>query len=294
MIDEIKENPKLVIILLITGVVAVIIFAIFMLVLVWSPKPNTRNTDITNQNINMKLGNYVTKYVTEKDVVEKYCKNILNTFSGGDVNLINNIMLPEYLTFRGIDKSGLKDALKQKGVLEKILKFTDYKVTYHPKYGKIFEVNIATYDNTYNDKMLIIEKSPNDYKVSFDGFIGQDNNIKSMTIDGLKLDISEMKELSTITSIKLTLTNVSGHNIIINKENNYENIYLKLTTNSEVRMSSTWLAGETKELTNGYVVNLNSEFVTTGLTNGLGKSIVIKNVYDALAKETKDIEFLIN
>ncbi|MDD2375854.1 MAG: hypothetical protein PHD15_01185 [Clostridia bacterium] len=296
MIDEIRDNPKLAIILLLTGILAVVIFAIFMLVLVWSPKKSYNDTtnNITNQNNNLELGNYIMTYINEKDVIEKYCENILNTFATNDVTLINNIMLPEYLVFRDINKSGLKDALTQKGVLGKILKFSDYKVANHPKYGKVLEINITTYDNTYNDKMLVIQKSPNDYKVSFDGFIGLDKNVKSVVIDGLKLDINEIKELSTLTSIKFTLTNVSGHSIIINKENNYENVYLQLTTNSEVRMSSTWLAGEIKELTNGYVVNLNTEFVTSGLTSGLAKSIVIKNVYDTLAKETKDIEFPIN
>lgn len=296
MRDEIRDNPRLLVVLLVTGVTAIVIFAIFMLILVWSPKEKSETTknNTTHQLKDLKLGNYRMAYTDEKAVVEQYCKEILNTFAGADTNLINNIILPEYLTFRGIDKSSLDSSLRQKGLLGKMLQFSSYKVVNHPKYGKIFEVSIASYDGTYSDKMLIIQKSPNDYKVSFDGFIGLDRNTRSFTIEGVKLDISEIKELATSVSMKIKLTNVSGHNIIVNKENNYENIYLQLTTGTELRMSSTWLAGETKELTNGYIVNLNTEFITSGLASGMANKIIIKNVYDSISKETKDIVFSIN
>jgi|GEM_PF-2347897 len=296
MRDEIKDNPRLFVAVLITAVVAAVILCIFILILVWSPKKvsEVTNNDITHQQDNLKLGKYKTVYTDEKMVIEDYCEEILNSFNSSDVNLINNIVLPEYLTFLNVDKSGLISALKSKGVLGKMLKFSSYKVATHLKYGKIFEVTITSYDNSYNDKIWIIEKSPNDYKVSFDGFIGLDNHVKTMTVQGLKLEINQVKEFITSTSIKLTLTNVAGHNIIINPDNNYENIYLQLTTGTEIRLNSTWLSGETKELTNGYVINLNTEFVTSGLTAGLAKNIVIKNVYDSISKETKDIVFPIN
>lgn len=296
MLDEIKDNPKLLVIVLVTGLVAVSIFAIFLLVSIWLPNNTSESVgnDSVSQQNTTKFGSYNRIYVDEKTLVEKYCNNILNTFASNDLGLINNIILPEYLEFRGTNKDGLKSVLTQKGVLGKLLQFSSYKVVDHPRYGKIFEVNIQSYDNTYSDKMLIMQKSPNDYKVSFDGFIGLNKDVKSVTIDGLKLDITEIKEFTTLTSIKFTLTNISGHNIIINKENNYENVYLQLTTGTEIRMNSTWLSGETKELTNGYEVNLNTEFVTSGISSGVARNIVIKDIYDTLSRETKDIVFPIN
>lgn len=294
MIDEIKENPRLLVIVLVTGVVAVTIFAIFLLIIVWTPKTNIVDNNGIIVSEDIKIGRYNMPYINENAIVERYCRNILNTFSGGDINLISGVILPEYLEFRGINKSEINTILTQKGLLGKILKFSDYKVATHPMYGRVFEVSISSHDGTYSDKMFIIQKSPNDYKVSFDGFIGSKNNVKTSTIDGLRLEINQMKELTTLISTKITLTNVSGHTITINKDNNYENIYLKLSTGSEIRMSSTWLSGETKELVNGHAVNLNAEFVTSGLSSGLAKSIIIKNVYDNISRETKDIEFEIN
>lgn len=292
MEEEIRENPRLLVIVLSTAAVAVAIFAIFLLTLVWSPIQDTDKVEDTEEIIK-KVGTFNRLYINEKDVVENYCRNVLNIFASGDINLINEIILPEYLEFRNIDKSKLKTALNQKGVLGKMLNFSSYKSITHPKFGRIHEVNISTYDNSYSDKMLIIQKSPNEYKVSFDGFIGLSRDVNSVTVDGLRLDIKEVKELATVTYIKLSLTNVSGHNITINKDNNYENIYLKLMTNSEIRMNTNWLSGETVELTSGYVVNLDSEFVTAGFNSGVGKSIILKNVYDNLSKESKDIEFSI-
>lgn len=294
MIDEIRENPKLLVIVLVTGLVAVVILAIFLLIVVWTPEKNTVDENGIIITDNMKLGRYNMPYINENTIVERYCRDILNTFSGGDYNLINSIILTEYLQFRGINKTEINTVLTQKGLLGKILKFSDYKVATHPMYGRIFEVNISSHDGTYSDKMYIIQKSPNDYKVSFDGFIGKKDNVKTSTIDGIRLEIKQMKELTTMVSMQLTLTNVSGHTITINKDNNYENIYLKLSTGSEIRMSSTWLSGETKELVNGHAVNLNAEFVTSGLSSGLAKTIIIKNVYDNISRETKDMEFEIN
>lgn len=295
MRDEIKDNPGLVVVLLVTGIVAAVIFCIYLLAIVWFP---TKDSTIINNgsinNINLKLGEYSRTYINENTVIENYCKQILNIFSGGDMNLIKNIILPEYLSFRGINDSQLEATLKQKGILGKMLQFSSYSVVTHPKYGKIFEVNIRSYDNSYSDKMLVIQKSPNDYKVSFDGFIGLDKDARSIVNSGLKLDINEIKEQVTLISMKFTLTNISGHNIIINRENNYENIYIELTSGAEVRINSNWLAGETKELTNGYVVNLNTEFITTGLNNGVIKKMTLKNVYDTISRETKDLEFQIN
>lgn len=290
MEDELRENPRLLVIVLATAAVAVGVFAIFLLILVWTPDTGTDALDNPRE-VKQKLGTFTRQYINEKDVVERYCKDILNIFASGNMDLVKRIVLPEYLEFRNITSSDLQRVLTQKGVLGKTLDFTTYSALTHPKYGRVYEVNVQAFDGSYSDKMLIIQKSPNDYKVSFDGFVGLSKETKSVTRDGLKLEIKEIKELTTVTTVKFTLTNESGRSIFINKENNYENVYLKLITGSEIRMNSSWLSGQTLELTNGYVVNLDAEFVTSGFSSGSGKSIVIKNIYDSLSKENKDIEF---
>ncbi|MEG1990100.1 MAG: hypothetical protein RR144_03790 [Clostridia bacterium] len=293
MFDEIKENPKLLGIITITSIFAILILVIFLIVIIWMPKSKD-NKELTVKNDDkIVLGNYTQIDMTEKKVIEKYSREILNIFSSNDELQLNYIVLPEYLKFRNIGKSELKKVLTQKGIIGKKIRLSDYKAMINPRYGKIFEINVQSYDNLYSDKLLLIQKSPNNYKISFDNFIGLNTNVKSCVKEGFKLDISEIKELTTMVSINMTITNISGHSIIINKENNYENIYLRLATGAEVRMGSVWLGGETKELITGNTYNLKCEFALEGFNSGSAKSIIIKNVYDTLTKETKDIEFLI-
>jgi len=290
MKDEIENNPRLFVIVLMTGVVATVIFGIFMLIIVWSPDKNQEIEKTETK----QLGNFTLKNVTTETVLNGYSVEILNNLYGGNMDLINNMVLPEYYSFKGINKSELKNLLMQKGLIGNTLQCSSYRTINHPKYGRIFEVTASNITNTYSDKIIVIEKSPGDFKISFDGFIGLDTTKKTTTIDGLKLDIMEIKEQTTITSINIKLTNVSGHTIILNKSNSYENIYLNLSSGSEIRTNTTWLSGASKELTNGSVINLDVEFLTSDLNKGFRKSLVIKDVYDTISKENKSIEYMIN
>lgn len=293
MRDEINENPRLFAIVCIISIVATVILAIFLLFIVWFPDRKKNIKQFSENDVEMKLGTYKPIFVSEKEVLEDYINYTLAVFAGGDEILLNEIVLPEYLTYKGIGKSELKKLLTKKGVIGKKLIFSDYRVTLNPRYGKIFEVDFKSYDGLFSDKLLIIEKSPNNFKISFDNFVGLDTKPKTYTKEGFRLNITEIKELTTIVSLKVTITNVSGHNMIINRENNYENIYLRLSTMSEIRMSSNWLSGDVKELSSEDTFNLDLEFLIKGLSSGSASSIIIKDVYDTLTKETKDIEFVI-
>jgi hypothetical protein len=290
MRDEIENNPRLFVALLITGVVATVVLGIFMLIIVWAPDSAPKVDDIETK----KLGNYTMQNVTTKDALNKYCVEILNNLYSRNMDLISNMVLPEYISSTGLNKAGLEALLKQKGLIGSALQSSTYKSINHRRYGQVFEVTVTNVNNTFTDTILVIEKSPNNFKISFDGFVGLDKTPQSITIGGLKLDISEIREQTTTTSMKVKITNVSGHTIIFNKGNSYENIFLSLLTGNEIRTTTTWLSGASKELTNGYVINLDLEFLTTDLSNGFGKKLIIKDVYDTVSKEAKNIEYTIN
>lgn len=290
MRDEIENNPRLFVIVLITGIAAIVVFAIYMLVLVWLPDANTTE----NENETQPLGKFTVENVSTETVLNRYSVKILNNLYSGNMDLISDMVLPEYLSFMGVNKSGLELLLKQKGLIGNTLQAASYKSINHPKYGKVFEVTLSNIGNTYSTKILVIEKSPNDFKISFDGFVGMDKTVKTTTTDGLKLDILEIREQTTTTSMKIRITNVSGHTIILNNQNSYENLYLKLSSGAEVRTNTTWLSGSSKELSNGYVINLDVEFLTTNIDNGFRNALVIKDVYDTVSKEVKSIVYTIN
>ncbi|MDF2865790.1 MAG: hypothetical protein K0R72_607 [Clostridia bacterium] len=292
MKEEIQNNPKLFISIIISGIIFIIILLIFSLVLIWSKNDDTNvvgGNEATSDNI--ETGKYVYKTTSEGQVVEKYCRDILDTFSMQDKDEIYNLILKEYSNYRGFNKDTLFDNLRKKGLIGKLLKFYSYQSVSHDRYGKVFEIEIGTYDSYVKEKILLIEASPRNYKVSFDGFIGEDNSKKEIIRDGLKMTITNVREFVSEMQIKITINNISSNDIVINKQGNYENIYLKLKNGSEVRMSSVWLSGVTKTLTSNSTINLDLQFNPEYLLTGAVNAIVIKDVYNDISRETKDLEF---
>jgi hypothetical protein len=292
MKDEIQNNPKLFISIIISGIVLIIIILIFSLILIWS-KDDTATKAGQDSTIieNIETGKYVNNITNEGQVVEKYCRDILDTFSMQDKDEIYNLILKEYANYRGFNKDTLFDNLRKKGLIGKLLKFYSYQSVSHSRYGKVFEIEIGTYDSYVKEKILLIEASPRNYKLSFDGFIGEDTSKKEIIRDGLKMTITNVREFVTEMQVKITINNISSNDIVINKQGNYENIYLKLKNGSEVRMSSVWLSGVTKTLNPNSTINLDLQFNTGYLLTGATSAIVIKDVYNDISRETKDLEF---
>lgn len=290
--EEIQNNPKLFVYIVITGIVLIIMLVIFLLILIWSNNVTkseaTQNIEYMNS---IETGKYVSKIITEGQVVEKYCRDILDILSMQDRNQIYNFVLKGYSDYRGFNKDTLFEDLKKKGLIGKLLKFYNYQVASNSRYGKVFEIEIGTYDSSIKGKILLIEASPRNYKISFDGFIGEDNVKKEIIRDGIKMTVTNIREFASEMRVKVTINNISGSDIVINKEGNYENIYLKLTNGSESRMSSVWLSGVTETLTSNSTFNLDLQFNPGYLLSGLANVIVIKDVYNDISKETKDIEF---
>lgn len=287
--EEIQNNPKLFISIVITGIVLIIILVVFALILIWS---GDKTKTETTQNIsNLENGKYIYKNTTEGQVVEKYCRDILDTLSMQDKDQIYNFVSREYSDYRGFNKDTLFDNLKQKGLIGKLLKFYEYQVISNTRYGRVFEIVIGTYDSYIKEKILLVEASPRNYKISFDGFIGEDTSKKEIIRDGIKMTITDIREFASEMQVKITINNVSGSDIIMNKQGNYENIYLKLNNGSESRTSSVWLSGVTKTLTTNSTINLDLKFNPGYLLTGIANAIVIKDVYSDISKETKDIEF---
>lgn len=290
MREEIQNNPKLFISVIITGIVLIIIIVATLLILIWSPKKNTQNESVNNTE-STETGTFIYNNTTEKQVIEKYCSDILETLSMQNKDEIYASVSKEYISSKSFNKDSLYVFLQKKGLIGKLLKFYSYQAAVHNTYGKVFEIEIGTYDSYLREKILLIESSPRNYKISFDGFIGENNTKKEIVRDGIKVSINNIREYVTEMEVKLTINNITNSDIVLNTEGNYENIYLKLNNGQEVRMSSVWLSGVTKTLTPSTTINLDLKFSPGYLSSGSVNAIVIKDVYSDISKETKDIEF---
>ncbi len=292
--EEIQNNPKLFISIIISGMVLIVVLLVVALIFIWSPDKNVENANETGNIENVKSienGSYNYTVTSEQQVVEKYSKDILDILSMQNKEEIFDFVLPEYISYRGLNEDTLYAELKQKGLIGKLLKFYNYKSIIHNRYGRVFEIEVGTYDSYIKEKILLIEKSPRNYKISFNSFIGEDNEKKEIIRNGIKLSINNIREFASEVQIRVSINNITNSDIVINKEGSYENIYIKLNNGSEVRTSSVWLSGAIKNLKPNTTINLDLQFIPGNLLSGTASAIVIKDVYNDISKETTNLEF---
>jgi hypothetical protein len=289
MFEELRENPKKLVIVLGIGIGAILILFIFLLFIIWSPKKDLVEADELRKNIYS--GKYIYTSFDEKKVVEEYCMNITQLFGEGNIDKINDVMLPQYMSNMNYDKVKLKYMLEQRGLLGVLLKFYDYKSVNNSRYGRIFEVEVGSYDGFSKDKLYIIESSPRNYYISFDGFLGEKNLNKELVREGIKLSIYNIKEMTNSVSIKVKIENNLNSKVVLNKNGLIENVYLKLSNGSETRLSTVWLAGTSLELKPNSIININLQFNPGYMQSGYATNIVFKDVYDEVSQQLKEIEF---
>jgi hypothetical protein len=263
---------------------------ISIIIIIWSPKKSAFENNDTTQTV-LQSGKYSYVSVNEKQVVEEYCMNITQLFGEGNIDKINDVMLPQYMSNINYDKVKLKYMLEQRGLLGVLLKFHDYKSVNNSRYGRIFEVEVGSYDGFSKDKLYIIESSPRNYYISFDGFLGEKNLNKELVREGIKLSIYNIKETTNSVNIKVKIENNLNSKVILNKNGLIENVYLKLSNGSETRLSTVWLAGTSLELKPNSVININLQFNPGYMQSGYATNIVFKDVYDEVSQQLKEIKF---
>ncbi|MEG1142713.1 MAG: hypothetical protein RSE41_09790 [Clostridia bacterium] len=281
MFDKLKDDPKLQSIIIIAGTAIIIALSILFLIIIWIPKDNKNNETVLN------TGEYTNITLQTDDVLKRYVTNINNVFSAGDNDFIAKYIDKEYLNFIGIKDNNVKDFLINKGIIGKLLKYGNYKVDENIRFGKIYAIDVETYDNSFSDKMYIIEKYPNDYKITFDNFIGYKKVEKNYTNEGLTLIIHDVKELTNKITFNTTVVNNTNKNLIFNNNNKSEPIY----TNNNIKMSSDYFMGIKKEVLPGDKINITMNFNTEFLATGHINEIIIKDVYNLVDDENKEYKF---
>lgn len=287
------NNQQKFLVLAISGMVVIVTLAIIVLVIIWSPNKTTttENTTTTPQNVVSKPGEYTLRSYSEKDVIQDYCMQIFSIFASNDKTNINNIVSDQYKQYRGFNSDQLLYALQQKGIIGKALQFYSYQVANNSRYGRVYEIEIGTLDTYAREKILLIEKSPRNYKLSFDNFIGADTTVKEIVRNGLKLTISDVTEFADKMYINCKLENATNSVIKINSKNAIEDAYVRLSNGSEAKTSTSWLNGEVQVMNPNTVVNIQLEFPIGHLQSGFVNTLILKDVYNDVTKETSDIEF---
>lgn len=292
MDDNIKDQKISILIIMVSGIV--IIIALSLLVLLWTTSLNEALEDPQEEsqaNKDYPLGEFGLVSVSTSEQIAKY-GNIISTYLGvGDYENLYNYVDQEYIEEYNLTVEGLKSLLESKGILNKNLVIKDYQNTTFDN-EKIYRVNIVSSDNnSISDYLIIKEKSPGDFSISFDEFVGIDKSPQEFVRDELQITVTNQKYYTTHYSATLKIKNNSQSNIILNYSNSYDPVYVMIGSNSEERNRLTTFGGAQKVLEPNTELNFNVDFIIPDLSYTLIRGFRIKDVYIEKSQNTKTIEF---
>ena len=189
--------------LMIGGIAIVIAIALILLFVIWSSFFGDVSNENTAETITSNLGNYVQKEYKRDEVVVKYLQEI--------VGYLENA------------------SLQNKKILGNQLTYNEYSYVYMGDYT-VYSTELVTTDKSSKIRLNIIEKAPNQYKLTLDDYLMNDNSPSEQIVDGVKLTITERQYFNNRVIIKANLTNLNDYNIYLNESNNNENIFFRYGT----------------------------------------------------------------
>ena len=298
--NKLSDNKNLMyIILCFVGVIAVFIFAIMMLVSIWSGDSNVENENTETQNQTEELnyddikptGKYgvynTVSWNTEKQV-NYYSRWICDALKAKNVARINELVSKEYKDYYSLDEAKLIKTLETKGLWGKTLEIDTYEYAIFGD-NKVFKLHIKSSDNSVDDYINLIEYSPKEVTISFDSFVTINKEAKEYIRDNVTYTFTNELYLDTKYKVNLNVKNNSDSEVILNAGNEYENIYLDFTTLTSEKVISTVFAGETIHLKPNAEFNAVLEFDLQDLAFSKIKGVTLKNVTFAKNNVTKDV-----
>lgn len=284
--SEIEDKDKKIVIILMVSISFIVILFGYLMYYIWKPSSSDDNITTEQQEINYYE---FTSYTTE-DVITEYFNEISTYFLSEDKENIYNFTSEDFLNEKNFDADELYDYLDKKGILNTLITCTEYKVIEHYDLGYVYELNLLT-NNNVNEKILIIEESPNNYKISFDNYIYETYPDVSMTINGLKFTVDKIKEYTTKLYITMSFENTTQDNIVINNKYNYEAIYLSFSDSNTILHSNSWLSGSPRTIKPNEIIKYEFIYDISELSGGSITSITVLDVLNDSTKEETSIEY---
>ncbi|MBQ8043800.1 MAG: hypothetical protein IJ272_06610 [Clostridia bacterium] len=280
-----ESQRKLIIVFILAAILTVII-TIVVLVFIWIPD------NVAEAEQQFEVGKIEQQSSTEEAVVEKYYKQLYVMFRNNDLDEIYNLVGQDYLKYFNYDKQDIIDFLRRKSVLTKGLELAQYKSFLLDGYSNVYELDLKAKDEAYAINIVIREKSPNDYTITFDKFIDYKENDYTFTKDSIKLNIDKKIRYTNSVQYDFKLTNSYNKEIKVNSGASGNPIILVNSQKETRRPVMTTLAvseitmqpGEGRSFTAVFDIEDTYDYVTYS-------TLVIKNIQFAGIQGTDNLEF---
>ncbi len=284
------ENNKLpLLIILGLGIVATLIVAVYCFIGIWTKSYDNNNIEDDEKKLE-EIGSYTRIYnIDLASQVSEYTEDIFFRIAMSDVDWLFDKLNEEYIAYKNFNRDTFKAYLEKEGILGKNFKTAEYTSTTKNN-DRVIIVDMATEDNTSRDRIVIIEYSPNNYKIAFDDFISSINTPIKFKISGLDITVSEQQVFTQSIKIQLSIANNTDSNFTLNSNKEYEMIVLEFSDNTETLPIVGTSIGREIELNSGKTLNYNMEFSITDINNINYSKIRIKDVKNLSNNSVDDLE----
>lgn len=284
-LEEDDKKRYLVLVTLI-GALFVMIF-IALIIFIWTKPINKVEKVSTSES---KLGAYSDTKFSLEEQIKVYSDSISALLTSNDSNELFKMLNDEFIKFNSFDNEKFKKYLSDKRLFGRSLKLKEYKNTSF-KGNTVIKLLYETNDsNNISFIVNIFEKSPNDYTISFDNLISYIDEDKNYESNGLKITLSNQTLFSNEYKANIRITNISGSDVILNKQKAAEIIHLNQGENLNTVVSNNILMGQSLALQPNQSITYPIRFLISEFSFNSIKKIIIKDVTNENTNNTQDIE----
>ena len=298
MEQELKNR----VIILGLGVLLVIFVAFFLLGNIWTESgsannQNSNSVSSTNE-VSVKedetkiLGRIYSVSNGQDKILKEYFSDIFKTLASSDEDEIYNITSKDYLEKYNLDKNKLYNKLRNKGLVGKAFECKKYAVADNPRFGMVYSLEISSIDGSIIDRIIVIEESPRNYKVSYDSYVGKVVQDIEIVKEGLKMEIASVEEYKDVVYLRMALENTTDDVLVLNSgKNAAEAIYLNLTGDTKIYNTKDFFMSKEIELKPGQRISMDQEFFISDLQSSKINKLVIVNVYNTASQTKENYEY---
>ena len=283
-----KKQRKLIALSVLVGIVVVVLTIIYIVNL-WTPVPESEKV--------YQVGKveYVSK--TNEDVLKDYYNDISKMLMNNELDKLVSLVSDDYMKYYNYTANDVKEYIASKKVTNKKLQLSSSTIYNISGYSKVFHLNIKPAGEVYSLDVVVMEKSPNDYKIAFDKFVDVKENAYDKTIESVGLSIKKMTRFLTSVEYKVRITNNYDKAISINANNEFDALNLVTNGNQGIVKKPITLdfanvnvkipAKSSREYTAVYNIDTSSDYAayTVMLLKGVA--------YEGIAG-IKNLEFYVN
>ena len=300
MEQELKNR----VIILGLGVLLVIFVAFFLIGNIWTESrsannQNSNSVSSTNE-VSVKedetkiLGRIYSVSNGQDKILKEYFSDIFKTLASSDEDEIYNITSKDYLEKYNLDKNKLYNKLRNKGLVGKAFECKKYAVADNPRFGMVYSLEISSVDGSILDRIIVIEESPRNYKVSYDSYVGKVVQDIEIVKEGLKMEIASVEEYKDVVYLRMALENTTDDVLVLNSgKNAAEAIYLNLTGDTKIYNTKDFFMSKEIELKPGQRISMDQEFFISDLQSSKINKLVIVNVYNTASQTKENYEYSI-